>query len=597
MKGSVVLRLWLSISLLSVAGLLVMGVVVPRQMESIYDSHLSALLLEQARGLVVQYSPDPHNPGTRPWKSQERVIGAQIDTLTAGELATMADTDLCPAPVYLPPHAANRVLAGEAVYFRATHAQRFPEEQGNRIAALAPEYFIVAVPLYSHNVVNGALVLTQPVTAVLETISQFRRLLGVTALVMLGGVSLIALYLSGRLALPLRKMEGMARAMAAGNFQQRVAVIGNDEVARLGRSINRLADELDSTIAQLRERNARLSGILCSMSDAVMLAEAGGHFALLNRPAAVLLEEAGLKPAGEDEPLDWGVLESLGVADQVRQVLHEGTSRAERVSLGEKIYTVYFSPVPGVHGEDQVDGVVMVWQDITQGERLEEMRRAFVANVSHELRTPIGLVRGYAEALLDGLAESPEEREEALRIMQHELDRMAALVQDLLQLARMDAGQLPVDLTPVNLRHQISHVLKRVSRMAREAGVDIETAMPHGLPIVMADADRLEQVLLNLLDNALQYSPEGGRVTIGAHRQGGWVTVFVEDQGPGIPVKERSLVWERFYRRDPAHSRKKGGTGLGLAIVRGIVAAHGGETWVEDGTNGGSRFCFTLPVA
>ena len=455
MKHSVILRLWLSISLLSVACLVVMGVVVPRQMESIYDSHLSALLLEQARGLIALYDPDPHNPGTRPWKSQERVLGAQIDTLTAGELATMADTDLCPAPIYLPPHAANRLLAGEVVYFRASHAQQPLGEQAEGLAALAPEYVVLAVPLYRHSTVNGALVLTQPVTAVLETINRFRSLLGITALALLGGVSLVALYLSGRLARPLRTMESMAQAMAAGNFQQRVTVAGNDEVARLGRSINRLADELDTTIAQLRERNARLSGILSSMSDAVMMAEANGLFSLLNRPAAVLLEEADLGPSDPAEPTDWGILDALGVTEQVRDVLRQGTGRAEKVKLGEKVYMVHFSPVPGMHGEDLADGVVMVWQDITQEERLEEMRRAFVANVSHELRTPIGLVKGYAEALLDGMVESPDEREEALQIMQHELDRMAALVRDLLQLARMDAGQMPVDPEPVNLRLQI----------------------------------------------------------------------------------------------------------------------------------------------
>lgn len=576
MKASIVTKLWLTIAALVIGVLLVLGVLVTRQMEGLYAFHMADHLIGQARGLVQRYNPDPEAPGDRPWRDLEPVIGARIVTLTRADLAGLARGDA--GPLAIGPESAGRLQSGQAVTFRTPG-----------------HLFVVGVPLVRDGRPNGALLLVAPGHAVEETIGHFRRILAVAGGVTLAVVTLLALFLSNRLSRPLRNMRAMARALAGGDFRQRVAVVGEDEVGRLGESINRMADTLQATIAQLADNHARLSGILSHMSDAVIVADAEGRCTLLNPPAAALARSAGIACGEVPAVSDWGCLERLGVAPLVREVLAESRAVAQKVRVGKAVFSVHLSPVPDERGYAR--GAVSVWQDVTHEERLEEMRRDFVANVSHEMRTPIGLVRGYVEALQDGLAESPADRCEMLGIIHAELDRVERLIADLLQLARLDAGQVQLQREPVALGPLAAHLVKKCTPLLEQARVTVKLEIPAELPLAFADPDQVEQVLLNLLENALRHSPPGGTVTLVARESQGDLLVQVQDEGPGIPPEERHLVWERFYRGDPARSRKKGGTGLGLAIVRGIAGAHGGRTWVEAAPGGGSCFCVTFPLA
>lgn len=586
MKSSVVVKLWLAITTLALGVLLVLGVVAIGQMEGLYDFHLSEHMLGQARGLIDLYRPEPEAPGDKPWASLEPVLGARIITLSNQNLAALSQA---PVDGELPREMAERLLAGETVTFRTRPSALLDiDELPCHVPGTEQHVFVAGVPILRDGGQMGALLLVAPVSPVAETVEHFRQIVVATVGAMLVGVTLLALVLSRRLARPLRAMIAMARAMAGGDFGQRVSVIGEDEVGRLGESINRLADSLDASLRQLAERNARLSGILSSMSEGVMLVDAAGQLYVLNPPAKALVRGAGLEA---DQVGDWAWLRLLGIDSAVRRVLSEGRSLGQRLRVGGAAYEVSLSPVP----DEQGFGVVMVWQDITQEERLEEMRRDFVANVSHEMRTPIGLIRGYVEAMQDGLAESAAERNEMLGIMREELDRLAALIRDLLHLARLDAGQVRLELEPVSLSALVPHLVRKMAPLIEQAGVAVRAEIPPDLPLTLADADQVEQVLLNLLDNALRHTPAGKGVTIRAEADGDRVQIRVEDQGSGIPPQERHLVWERFYRGDPAHSRKKGGTGLGLAIVRGIVTAHGGQVWVEEAPGGGCSFRFTLP--
>ncbi len=597
MRSSVVLKLSLMIVALAGSMLLVLAVLVPQQMTGLYDFHLSDHMLGQARGLIQLYEPDPEMPGDRPWLDLEGVIGAHIVTLTTAQVATLSQAPVG-SPALLPPDRAQRLLDGQDVTYRVLNTALDGLDTDEHNHGIAPErpywLFAVGVPVIKDGVNRGALLVIQPTSPVDEALAESRQTFLWVAAGMLLLVTLLALYLSSRMSLPLRRMNAMAQAMAGGDFQQRLAVTGTDEIAWLGHSINRLADALDETIAQLHENNARLSGILTSMNDAVMLVDGAGGCTLMNQPAADLLRAAGIPCEEAPCTIHTDLLTALGVGDEAEQVLRNGLPLERKVSLSGSAYSVSLSAVVDQRTGGQ--GAVLVWQDITESERLEEMRRDFVANVSHEMRTPIGVVRGYTEALQDGLAESQEEHEEMLAIMQEELDRVEQLITDLLQLARIDAGQIRMDLEPLAPGPLMQHMARKLAPLCDETGSRITVSLPPELPLVLADGDRVEQVLVNLVENALRYSPRGSEVTLRARAEADHLVIVVQDQGPGIPPEERPLVWERFYRSDKAHSRKKGGTGLGLAIVRGIVAAHGGQVWVDDAPGGGSLFCFTLPL-
>ncbi|MBM4122955.1 MAG: HAMP domain-containing protein, partial [Nitrospira sp.] len=241
---------------------------------------------------------------------------------------------------------------------------------------------------------------------------------------------------------------------------------------------------------------------------------------------------------------------------------------------------------------DQLD------RDFNARRRLEKVRKDFVANVSHELRTPLTSIKGYVEALLDGAKDNPAEAEQFLRIILKQSDRLNLILEDLLQLSQIESGQVQFRQEPVLLSTIAERTLASLKPLAEKKGHAVTVAIPAGLPLVTGDEERLVQVLTNLLDNAVKYTPERGTIQIAARAvDEAWLELSVTDTGIGIPNADRPRVFERFYRVDKARSRELGGTGLGLAIVKHIVERHGGQVWVEGNTPVGSRFVVRLPTA
>lgn len=241
------------------------------------------------------------------------------------------------------------------------------------------------------------------------------------------------------------------------------------------------------------------------------------------------------------------------------------------------------------------DGMILVFHDISRVKELENTRREFVANVSHELRTPLSLIKGYVETLIDGAKNEPEVADKFLATIEKHADRLTFLIEDLLTLSHMESGQLVMNLQETNLQEAVARVCDDLSKRAAEREIDLINAIETEL-VVMADADRLQQVLFNLVDNAIKYGKEAGDVRVTAEAgEDGRINVCVEDDGAGIPDEAKARLFERFFRVDKARSREQGGTGLGLAIVKHIVQSHGGELWVESQVGQGSSFYFSLP--
>ncbi|MGD9015666.1 MAG: ATP-binding protein, partial [Candidatus Omnitrophota bacterium] len=262
--------------------------------------------------------------------------------------------------------------------------------------------------------------------------------------------------------------------------------------------------------------------------------------------------------------------------------------------LEERIFLVHATPI--IRGGIS-EGGVLVFHDITELRRLEKIRQDFVANVSHELRTPVSSVKGYAETLLEGALKDKKNARDFLRIIHSDADRLAKLIDDLLDLSKIESGKLKMDLKSYSIKPIVKRVISGLDKQSKEKSIRIKEDIPRDIPNILADESRIAQVLLNLMDNAIKYNNEGGSITILAKEKDNFIRIEISDTGVGIPEKDLPRLFERFYRIDKARSRELGGTGLGLSIVKHIIQAHNGEVFVQSIFGKGSTFSFTIPKA
>ncbi|ACX52145.1 multi-sensor signal transduction histidine kinase [Ammonifex degensii KC4] len=350
---------------------------------------------------------------------------------------------------------------------------------------------------------------------------------------------------------------------------------------------NLSSHQLRLQLAELIREKEQLEAILSGLDEAVLALDQEGRVLLANRAVKELFDIAPEEARGK------AVLEVVRdhrLEELVGRVRDTGTPTEQELTFlspQPRIFVVRASPLPP-------DKVVVVLREVTRERRLERMRREFVANVSHELRTPLTAIKGFVEALEDGALEDRETAQEFLQIIASETERLIHLVEDLLKLSRLENRQTFLRRQEVNLNELIHNIALVWRRRAEEKGLAFEVDLPPGLPLVLGDPELLTQVFVNLIDNALKYTPVG-RVRIRGEYQSGWVRIEVEDTGIGIPQDCLPRVFERFFRVDRARSRASGGTGLGLSIVKHIVELHGGKVGVESELGKGSRFWVYLP--
>lgn len=368
---------------------------------------------------------------------------------------------------------------------------------------------------------------------------------------------------------------------------------------------NRLRQEREQTTQQLEaaqkryyqetaQSQAEQQALFNSMSEGVLLLDQTGRVQLVNRS---LQEFFALRAEVRGQTImETFRLPELGeIAKRLPQERIVQAQELELPSVQGRFFEVNAAAVFDRDGTQL--GSLFVFHDLTRIKQLERTRQEFVANVSHELRTPLSLIKGFVETLLDGAKNDPELAVRFLRTIEKHTDRLTFLIEDLLTISRLESGQIVMNLHPVELRQEVAHVINDLQARAAEKLVALHNDIPANLS-ARADSDRLEQVLFNLVENAIKYGRSEGTVTIGgqANSGGNKVELWVRDDGPGIPPDSRDRVFERFYRVDRARSRETGGTGLGLSIVKHIVQAHGGEVWVKSEVGQGTTFFFTLPA-
>jgi two-component system phosphate regulon sensor histidine kinase PhoR len=413
-----------------------------------------------------------------------------------------------------------------------------------------------------------------------------------TVLVILLASSGVFWLFGRRTASRLDRLREFSRRAAAGDFTPLDREDRRGELAELASSLDDTVAQLGQTIRTLTDDRNRSSAILGSMVEGVAVVGRDERILYCNRAFEKILE----LPEGSSQGKKLvEALRQIELVTAVRQVLSGGEEVAGEVEVGTirpRNFSVTSAPVNAAGARS----AVLVLHDITELRRLERVRRDFVANVTHEFKTPLTAIQGFAETLLAGALDDKKNRERFVEIIREHAQRLARLTDDLLKLSRIEAGQLELELRPGSVAVLVKKCVDTARLKAEAKGISISTDLPPNLPFVRADAAWLGEVLQNLLDNAVQYTPPDGHIRITAESDGKLVTVSVADTGIGIPEADLERIFERFYRVDAARSREAGGTGLGLSIARHIVEAHGGRIWVESAVGQGSRFHFSIPA-
>jgi two-component system, OmpR family, phosphate regulon sensor histidine kinase PhoR len=436
--------------------------------------------------------------------------------------------------------------------------------------------------------------LALPLPAVDQQFAATRRPVWTAFLVLLASAIFISLVDAHNLSRRIGALGKFAGRMAALDFRPLVTQPGGDELEGLARALNESAARLNAGIGVLTDERNRSAAILGSMIEGVAVISESERILFSNRAFSRIL---GLQDAGEIEgrallevarqsDLLASMKMALGGQAQVTSEIVVGTVRP-------RSFAVTAAPVQAASHK----GAVLVLHEITELRRLERVRQDFVANVSHEFRTPLTAIQGFAETLLGGALEDPINRRRFVEIIREHAMRLARLTEDLLKLSRIEAGQLKLEFRPVSVAQLIDSCMETAQLKAVPKRLSLAVQMPAELPPVRGDANSLQEVLQNLLDNALQYTPAGGKIEVSALSTDSRVVVTVADTGIGIPQVEQERIFESFYRVDAARSREAGGTGLGLSIARHIMEAHGGHLWVESAVGEGSRFHFSIPIA
>jgi two-component system phosphate regulon sensor histidine kinase PhoR len=389
----------------------------------------------------------------------------------------------------------------------------------------------------------------------------------------------------------LASLESAVSAMAAGDLVVRADGEGVGEFSRLVSGVNMLAVRTAETFTQLGGDKARLRAVLDNMAEGVAIVSSDGRVQDVNAAMERLL---GVKSAAARGLTVSEVFRHAPLQDLARLALESRAPQSGEASLfvpEERVFSVSATALPG---ETRPSGAVLVLHDITRLRRLEELRKEFVANVSHELRTPLASIKSFAETLRLGALDDKEVRLEFVGTIEEQADRLTAIVDDLLELAALEGGRRPLKPEDLDLAAAARKVLAALKPLGDHARVTLSCSVPDGLR-ARADAGALERVLRNLVENAVKYNRDDGRVEVSAAPEGAAVRVSVGDTGLGIPAADLPRVFERFYRVDKARSREKGGTGLGLSIVKHLVDALGGTVRAESEEGKGSTFSFTLP--
>jgi two-component system sensor histidine kinase VicK len=450
----------------------------------------------------------------------------------------------------------------------------------------------IARPIGSGGKVIGAVYIVASMEDTFATIKRIKQIFWSGTIIALALTALLGVILSHTITSPIKEITKQVTYIAAGSFDHQLEVRGQDEIGQLSHAFNGMTDRLKEALSLNEEERDKLASILSNMSDGVIATDNEGRVIVINQRAKQMLQL-------DDQIEGTQLAQILGISKEMTlpRLIGETNTNLIDVSFPNREdlnVRVTFTPIQ--RREKGITGTIVVLQDVTEQEQLEQARREFVANVSHELRTPLTTIKSYLEALEDGALEEPQLAQRFVGVTRNETERMIRLVTDLLHLSRLDSKEAMLAKEWITVSDMLEEVADRFAFQLLQRNTEIFIVVEQDLPRILIDRDKIDQVLDNLISNAIKYTGDEGRIELGARKNAlNELEIFVQDNGIGIPQKDLSRIFERFYRVDKGRSRNMGGTGLGLSIAQEIIRAHGGDILLESEYNIGTRVTFTIP--
>jgi two-component system phosphate regulon sensor histidine kinase PhoR len=583
MLGSLRFRTAAAYVLLIVAAFAGLGLYILGKVDDDFRQNIEADLASQSQ-MVANLAQPLLSEGTPPsvFDQLAKQLGAQTDTritIIAPDGTVLGDSEADPATME---NHLNRPEVQEAIRFGQGESTR-------RSSTLGTELTYVATRVNAGDGIAGIVRVARPTAAVNASLSDITRSVLIAVVVTAVAAAILSLAIGGTVLRPLGRLARAARSIAAGNLSERVRPRPSGEVGDVADAFNQMAHSLEDLIAAASQERNRLLAALNSSIDAVLAVNAEGRITFANMAAERLFVRSQEELVGN--PFVW-VMPDEQVIEALRASREEGRREMRLIERPSRYYLqVITTPIVG-GGEW---AALVVFHDLTDVKRVEQVRRDFVANVSHELRTPLASIKSVIETLQSGALEDREAAQDFLSRADAEVDRLVQLVEELLELSRIESGEVPLARQPVEMAAVLPKAVERLRPQAEKQGLNLTLEVAPNLPSIIGDAERLERVAVNLIHNALKFTPAGGSVHVSAGLADGGVTVRVSDTGVGMAPEDLPRIFERFYKADRA--RGSGGTGLGLAVVKHTVEAHGGTVSVQSELGHGSTFSFSIPAA
>ena len=511
-----------------------------------------------------------------------RISGARV-TLINAEGKVLADSE---KKIEELENHLNRPEIRESRLKGKGHAIRYS-------TSAAVDMLYVAVPVKSGQDTTGYVRLARPLHDVHDTIKNIYNSFLLTMLIVAVLSIIIALLFAHRLAAPIEAMERFTERLRRGDTSGTIFINTSDETKTLADNINYLVEELNSKIHIANEESSKLVTAFASMTEGVMILDAADRIEVVNRAMNNILALRFGDVTGKT------LIEVSRSVDLQRAFLTYKQTRepvSREITLGSRQPVVLTVSISGIQGDKGSEKTMIVFHDITRLKKLEQVRVDFVANVTHEIRTPLTAILGYLETLRDGAIEKPEEARKFIDIILKHAGRLNRLVEDLLTISKIELGEVKINFENTSLADALNNVLPLIEPKAKLKNIAITNLVGEKAPQIKADKDRLAQIFVNVLDNAVKFTPKNGKVSVDAKEANGYIVTTISDTGIGIPKEEIERLGERFYRVDKNRSRELGGTGLGLSIVKHLMIAHGGKMEITSQLGQGTKVALFFPL-
>jgi two-component system phosphate regulon sensor histidine kinase PhoR len=448
-----------------------------------------------------------------------------------------------------------------------------------------------ALPIKDKNEIAGILRLALPLESVQKTLLAIRKIVVIGLVFALVLTFVLGSIVAGSTIRPINRMIQVSRRFSEGDFSRRVPQSPKDEIGELANTLNKMAQDIEDKIKEVKTQNQKLAAIFNSMIEGVIVVDKESHIISIN-PTIEKIFEVSKKDVEKKAFLE--AIRNNDISDVISSVLKKGHPVSAELTLMYPVRKIFEVNATPIFDNNEVTGCLVVIHDITEIRKLETIRSDFIANVSHELKTPLTSIKGFIETLLEGALDDKENNRNFLTIIQEHAERLNNLVNDLLSLSHLESKEITLDKENMNLRQLVEGVILGFKSQLKKRNIEVKDELPTGL-LIKADKNKIEQVITNLIDNAIKFNKEKGLIRIYGQDVNDKVKIIVEDSGIGIPEKDITRIFERFYRVDKARSRELGGTGLGLSIVKHIVELHNGNVGVESTESFGSKFWIVLP--